>query len=34
VDELASLLRQLDRVAVSVERARWFRVAAIIRFER
>jgi hypothetical protein len=25
-------LRQLDRVTVSVEPARWFRIAAIIRF--
>jgi hypothetical protein len=32
ISELSSLLRQLDRVTVSVEPARWFRVAAIIRF--
>ena len=31
--ELSSLLRQLDRVTVSVEPARWFRIAAIIRFK-
>lgn len=30
--ELTALLGQLDRVRVSVEAARWFRVAAIIRF--
>jgi hypothetical protein len=30
---LSSLLRQLDRVTVSVEPARWFRIAAIIRFK-
>ena len=33
VRELKTLLRQLDRVEVSVEAARWFRVAAIIRFK-
>jgi hypothetical protein len=32
ISELSSLLRQLDRVTVSVEPARWFRIAAIIRF--
>ena len=32
VSELQALLRQLDRVEVSVEAARWFRVAAVIRF--
>lgn len=30
--ELNTLLRQLDHVTVSVERARWFRLAAIIHF--
>lgn len=30
--ELSTLLRQFDRVTVSVEPARWFRIAAIIRF--
>ena len=33
ISELKALLRQLDRVEVSVEAARWFRVAAIIRFK-
>lgn len=33
IGELTALLRQLDRVEVSVEAARWFRVAAIIRFQ-
>ena len=33
ISELTALLRQLDRVEVSVEAARWFRVAAIIRFK-
>jgi hypothetical protein len=33
ISELSSLLRQLDRVTVSVEPARWFRVSAIIRFK-
>ena len=32
LSELSTLLRQLDRVTVSVEPARWFRIAAIIRF--
>jgi hypothetical protein len=31
--ELSALLRQLDSVTVSVEPARWFRIAAIIRFK-
>ena len=31
--ELETLLRQLDRVEVSVAAARWFRVAAIVRFQ-
>ena len=31
--ELSTLLRQLDSVTVSVEPARWFRIAAIIRFK-
>ena len=31
--ELTALLRQLDRAEVSVEAARWFRVAAVIRFQ-
>jgi hypothetical protein len=33
ISELRTLLRQLDRVTVSVEPARWFRIAAIIRFK-
>lgn len=33
IDELRTLLRQLDGVSVSVEPARWFRIAAIIRFK-
>ena len=33
INELRTLLRQLDRVTVSVEPARWFRIAAIIRFK-
>ena len=33
ISELRSLLRQLDSVTVSVEPARWFRIAAIIRFK-
>jgi hypothetical protein len=33
IDELSTLLRQLDSVTVSVEPARWFRIAAIIRFK-
>ena len=33
ISELSSLLRQLNRVTVSVEAARWFRIAAIIRFK-
>jgi hypothetical protein len=33
ISELSSLLRQLDRVTVSVEPVHWFRVAAIIRFK-
>ncbi len=33
ISELSALLRQLDRVTVSVERTRWFRIAAIIRFK-
>jgi len=33
IDELRTLLRQLDSVTVSVEPARWFRIAAIIRFK-
>ena len=33
IGELSALLRQLDGVAVSVEPARWFRIAAIIRFK-
>lgn len=32
INELRTLLRQLDGVTVSVEPARWFRIAAIIRF--
>ncbi|MDZ7581158.1 MAG: methyltransferase domain-containing protein [Deltaproteobacteria bacterium] len=32
ISELSSLLRQLDSVTVSVKPARWFRIAAIIRF--
>ena len=32
IGELSALLRQLDSVTVSVEPARWFRIAAIIRF--
>jgi hypothetical protein len=32
ISELSTLLRQLDSVTVSVEPARWFRVAAIIWF--
>lgn len=34
IDELRTLLRQLDGVTVSVEPARWFRIAAIIRFKQ
>ena len=33
VNELDALLQQLDSVTVSVEPARWFRIAAIIRFK-
>jgi Methyltransferase domain len=33
IDELRTLLRQLDSVTVSVEPASWFRIAAIIRFK-
>jgi len=33
IGELTALLRQLAGVAVSVEPARWFRIAAIIRFK-
>jgi Methyltransferase domain len=33
INELSTLLRQLDSVTVSVEPARWFRIAAIIRFK-
>ena len=33
ISELRSLLRLLDGVTVSVEPARWFRLAAIIRFK-
>jgi SAM-dependent methyltransferase len=33
IGELRTLLRRLDRVTVSVEPARWFRIAAIIRFK-
>jgi hypothetical protein len=33
ISELSTLLRQLDNVTVSVEPARWFRIAAIIRFK-
>ena len=33
ISELSTLLRQLDSVTVSVESARWFRIAAIIRFK-
>lgn len=33
IDELRTLLRQLDNATVSVEPARWFRIAAIIRFK-
>ncbi len=33
VSELSTLLRRLDSVTVSVEPARWFRIAAIIRFK-
>jgi hypothetical protein len=32
IDELRTLLRQLDNVSVSVVPASWFRIAAIIRF--
>jgi hypothetical protein len=34
ISELSTLLRLLDGVTVSVEPARWFRLAAIIRFKR
>jgi hypothetical protein len=34
ISELSTLLRQLDSVTVSVEPARWFRIAAIIRFNQ
>jgi hypothetical protein len=33
IGELRTLLRRLERVTVSVEPARWFRIAAIIRFK-
>ncbi len=33
ITELRSLLRQLENVTVSVKPARWFRIAAIIRFK-
>ena len=33
ISELSTLLRQLHSVRVSVEPARWFRIAAIIRFK-
>jgi len=33
LNELSTLLQQLDRVTVSVDSARWFRIAAIIRFK-
>ena len=33
ISELSTLLRQLDSVMVSVEPARWFRIAAVIRFK-
>ena len=33
INELNTLLRQLDCVTVSVAPARWFRIAAIIRFK-
>jgi len=33
VSELSALLRQLGNVTVSVESARWFRIAAIVRFK-
>jgi hypothetical protein len=33
INELNTLLRQLNSVTVSVEPARWFRIAAIIRFK-
>jgi hypothetical protein len=33
IGELSALLRQLDNVTVSVESARWFRIAAIIRLK-
>lgn len=32
ISDLTALLQRLDKVTVSVERARWFRIAAIIRF--
>ena len=32
IRELSALLRQLDSVTVSVKPARWFRIAAVIRF--
>ena len=34
VNELDALLQQLDNVTVSVSAARWFRVAAIIRYQQ
>ncbi len=33
IDELRTLLRQLDSASVSVEPASWFRIAAIVRFK-
>jgi hypothetical protein len=33
-DELSALLRQLENVAVSVETSRWFRIAAVIKFDK
>ena len=34
ISELSALLRQLGNVTVSVESARWFRIAAIVRFKQ
>jgi len=34
INELRTLLRQLDNVTVSVKPASWFRIAAIIRFKQ
>jgi hypothetical protein len=32
--EIRALLQQIDNISVSVETSRWFRVAAVIRFNK